>query len=149
MFVLSDRRLASLAEWQRAIDSRGMRLSLSTGTPIDRLSGYLPVRSREVATGFECSHCNAEEIIALYQDIKFARAWSSAIAFNWHDFGEGLAAYQAAAAYAKAVDGVVFDPQESLIMSPEQAFAAAEQFETDMPKMREAVQATLANLRKP
>ncbi len=76
------------------------------------------------------------------------QSWREAVAFNSQGFEEGLAAYQAAAAYAKATDGIVFDPQESLVMSPPQAFALARQYKADIPKMKELLQATVAKLHR-
>ena len=35
IFVLSDRKLGSIAEWQRAIDREGFDLKLDTSRPIE------------------------------------------------------------------------------------------------------------------
>ena len=43
IFALSDRRLNSIAEWQRAIDAEGFALQLSGETPFAQLSRFLPV----------------------------------------------------------------------------------------------------------
>ena len=43
-FVLSDRRLASIAEWQQAITAEGFQLLLSTETPFEALNGFLPAQ---------------------------------------------------------------------------------------------------------
>lgn len=39
LFVLSDRRLASIAEWQRAINAESFPLRLSPETPFEELDG--------------------------------------------------------------------------------------------------------------
>jgi hypothetical protein len=150
IYVLSDRRLSSLAEWQRSINTIGFTVSLPIDVAVQELHGFLPVAMGTGRTGFECDHWNASELMDFYKAITFQRRWSYCLAFRWgSDFEEGLAACQAAAAYALAVDGVVFDPQEGLVMSPQQALVAARQFEADIPKMREAVQAALAKLGNP
>jgi len=42
IFVLSDRRLGTIEEWQKAIDAEGFDLRLDVSRPIEDLSGYLP-----------------------------------------------------------------------------------------------------------
>jgi hypothetical protein len=125
LIVLSDRRLSSIADWQQAIDAEKLHLTLSTETPIDGLSGFLPVRSNDAAmTGFECYLDDAQEIFELYPDVKFGRSWSNSLTFRWgSDLDECLAACAAAAAYAKATGGVVFDPQDGRLMSWQETLA--------------------------
>jgi hypothetical protein len=144
IFALSNRRVASFESWQRQIDIEQLRLLLPAEHPIDELRGFLPVQLEGMASGFECSHCDPREIVKLYPDVDLGAEWTEAIAFNSHGFDEGLAAYQAAAAYAQATDGVVFDPQESLVMSPQQAFGVAQRFKAEIPNMKESLETALA-----
>jgi hypothetical protein len=137
IFTLSDHRLTSLEDWQKSIDIMGVSLVLSTETSVGELRGFLPVRSGGVATGFECDRCQADEVMRLYGAVDFGRNWRCALAFNWRGFDEGLAAYSAAAAYAKAADGVVFDPQDGVVLSPQQAFNVAVKMKAEMPKVKE------------
>jgi hypothetical protein len=51
IFVLSDRRLGAIAEWQQAIDAEGFDLRL-----FEDLSGHLPAHRGEQHAGFECGH---------------------------------------------------------------------------------------------
>lgn len=146
IFALSDRRLASMAEWQSSVDREGIEVVFPAGATIDDLRGFLPVRMNNSASGFECDHCAASEVMKLYGGIDFGREWICALAFNWHGFDEGLTAYVAASAYAKAANGIVFDPQEGIVMSPEQAFGVARQMEADMPKVKEALRVALRDL---
>lgn len=44
LYVLSDRRLVSVAAWQQAIDGERSELVLPADTSIDKLDGFLPVR---------------------------------------------------------------------------------------------------------
>jgi hypothetical protein len=148
IFALSNRRVASFNRWQEQIDVASLHLVLPTQGSIDKLHGFLPVRLEGNASGFECAHCDPNEVAKLYPNIDFGRNWTRAIAFNSQGLEEDLAAYQAAAAYAKATEGIVFDPQEGLVMSPQQAFAAAGQLKANIPKMKEILQAALAKLKK-
>ena len=112
MFVLSDRKLGSIAEWQQAIDAEGFDLKLDTSRPIEALSGHLPARRGEQHAGFECDHWDAAEILDLDTDIDFGRRWTQCLAFRFGgDFYALWGANAAAAAYARATDGVVFDAE--------------------------------------
>ena len=148
IFVLSNRQIVSLEVWQQAINNEGLQLTLSVDGPVDELHGFLPVELEGLASGFECDHCDVHEIAELYPDVDLGQNWKEALAFNSQGFEEDLAAYQAAAAYAKATDGIVFDPQESLVMSPQQAFAVASQYKADIPRMKELLSTTLPKLLK-
>lgn len=146
IFTLSDRRLASLAEWQRAIDAAGLALTLPTDVSIEELRGFLPVRAGDAATGFECFHRDGAEVTRFYGAVDFGREWRHALVFYWQGFEEGAAACMAAAAYAKAADGVVFDPQESIVLLPQRAIDYANQFKADIPRMTELVRETLGKM---
>jgi hypothetical protein len=125
LMVLSDNRLPSIAIWQQAISTEGLRVTLLTEFSIDRLDGFVPVRSNDIMTGFECYHCDAREIFEQYPGVGFGRSWSDGFIFRWGgDLEECLAAYAAAAAYAKASDGILFDPQGGTLMSWQDALAA-------------------------
>lgn len=147
LYVLSDRRLDSIAEWQQAIDGERPQLVLPTDTTIDELSGFLPVRWSGSPTGFECDHIPAREVLKSRDVVDFGREWACALAFYTHGFEELLAAYIAAAAYAKAAGGVVFDPQQTLVMSPLRAFEMAGELEREIPKAEEAMRAAAGELR--
>jgi len=148
LYVLSDRRLVSLAEWQQAVDGERPELVLPADTSIDELDGFLPVRWNGMSTGFECSHVSARDVIKSSEVIDFGREWAHALAFYTQGFEELLVAYIAAAAYAKATGGVVFDPQQTLVMSPPRAFEMAGQTERDIPKAKEALEAIGRELRR-
>jgi hypothetical protein len=138
LFVFSDRRLSSMSEWQRSIDSDHLGILLPADASIDELRGYLPVHRYEKKTGFECHHYDAAEMMAFCQEVDFGRRWTKCLCFIWgSDFDEGLAAYLAAAAYAKAADGIVYDPQDDLIMSPRDALDVARRMEDELPKWKQ------------
>jgi hypothetical protein len=137
ILVLSDRTLDTLEHWQQCISAHGVPLELPVETAIHDLKGFLPVRSEGQATGFECDHSPANEVMEIYGDVDFGRLWKHALAFNWHGPDEGLAAYQAAAAYAEATHGIVFDPQDGVVMDPRRAFGVAEKMKADFSKIKD------------
>ena len=138
--VLSDRQLNSITDWQQAIDAEGFTLQLSTARSFQSVKGFLPAQSGEAKTGFECYHDDAAELLVDYQTVDFGHAWKFALSFRWGgNLMACLAAYMAAAAYAKAADGVVFDPEEGQILTPQETAEHARQMETELP----AIQAEL------
>jgi hypothetical protein len=130
IYVLSDRQLASIAEWQQAIDREGFALRLSTQCPFEALRGHLPAQWGDKHAGFECDHWKGSEVIDESPDVEFGRRWEHALAFRFGgDFGALLGAYAAAAAYARATDGVVFDGESGEVLTPEKAAQTAREFE--------------------
>jgi hypothetical protein len=128
LMVLSERRVASMPDWQQAIDMEGLSVTLAADASIEMLDGFLPVRSSDTQTGFECDHCEVEEILTLYPNVNFGRRWSYGLVFRWGgDLDACLAASISAAAYAKASGGVVFDPQEGSVTSFQEAFIQAKE----------------------
>lgn len=117
LWILSDRQLSSIAEWQAAIDAEGYTLELSAETPFRNLNGFLPCYLRKQLTGFECYHDNASEFMRAHSDIDFGRSWQNVLGFRWvgGKKNELRAAWIAATAYAQATDGVVFDDQEGKV----------------------------------
>jgi hypothetical protein len=122
IFVLSDKELASIDEWQAAIDAQGYSLKLDTSTNFQAHAGFLPARLYGKLTGFECDHWPAAEFMAGDPDTDFGHDWKFVVAFRWiGDFNEMLAACMAAAAYADATEGVVLDDQEAKIRTAAEA----------------------------
>ena len=76
IYVLSDRRLASLSDWQEAIEAEGFGLQLATGRSLDDLRGHLPAQLGDEHAGFECDHWDAGGLMETY------RASTTAIAGN-------------------------------------------------------------------
>ena len=125
---LSDRQLNSMAGWQQAIDAEGFALQLSTTRPFQSLNGFLPAQSGKTETGFECYHDDASELLVEHDDIDFGHPWEFALSFCWGaNLSACVAAYMAAAAYAKATDGIVFDTAEGQILTPQRAAECARQ----------------------
>ena len=101
LYVLSDHRLESIDEWQRAIDVGGFPVRLFTGRPFIELSGVLPVQLGDRQTAFECGHWDPGDLVETYTDIDFGHRWKYTLAFRWTGNPyEGIAAYMAGSAYA-------------------------------------------------
>jgi len=142
IFALSDRRLNSIAEWQRAIDSEGFALQLSAETPFAQLSGFLPVRYDNAPSGFECDHWEPRSVMDEDPSAAFGHAWQYALAFRFGGRpGELESAWIAATAYARATAGVVFDTEENRIFQPDEAASLVRRIESNRSNIdHEAIQ---------
>ena len=139
IYALSNRRLASIAEWQEAITREGFDLRLYESRPF--VSWMDIWRHIAVAgpLGFACEHRDAVELIDNHRNIDFGRRWMKALAFRpGADFDALWGALAAAAAYARATDGVVFDPIAREVLPAAKAVESARQVERDLPGVREA-----------
>ena len=149
IYVLSDRRLESIAAWQKALDQSGFQLRLSTETPLAELGGALPVVLEKLQTAFECDHWSAAELMAETPKVDFGHAWTCALAFRWGgDVYAGASAYAAAAAYAAATGGVVLDCQEAKLISAERAADASRELLGGKAVVEEAIRWVLEHYKK-
>lgn len=120
--VLSDVQLNSMSEWQQAIDAEGFALRLSGNRSFAKLGGFLPSYLQNEKTAFECHHVPAKELIDTYDNIEFGHDWKYALAFVWGgNLAEMQAAWMAAASYAQATGGVVFDEEAGELLKPSEA----------------------------
>jgi hypothetical protein len=123
LWILSDNRLNSMADWQEAIDVEGYPLKLSTEVSFESLNGLLPCSLGGKPTGFECYQDNAAELMRAHSDIDFGHSWQHVLGLRWlgSKKDELRAAWIAAAAYAQATSGVVFDGQEGKVRDAAEA----------------------------
>ncbi len=149
LWVLSDRQLESIVEWQDAIDAERFPLKLSDETPFEELDGFLPARLRGEPTGFECNHWSASEFMRNTPSVNFGHDWKYVLAFRWGgNFNELRSAWIAGAAYAHATDGIVFDDQEAKMRNAVEAVEAARvEYEAPDPDVRSAVDNVLRQLK--
>jgi hypothetical protein len=116
--VLSDGRLNSITEWQKAIDAEGFPLQLVDSQIFVNIKGFLSVTLRDKKTGFECYHVDPRELFGTYDNIHFDHNWKYVLAFVWGgSFAEMQATWMAASAYAHATSGIVFDEQAGELLS--------------------------------
>lgn len=131
--VLSDKRLASISEWQAAIDAEGFDLKLDSEVELALASGFLPATLRGKQSGFESYHDDFDELKETYSDVPYFQsspAWKHVLSFRWGSLAhEGVSVFMAATAYAKATEGVVFDPQEGRVLTLDEVRALVDVFE--------------------
>jgi hypothetical protein len=124
--VFSHRALDSMTAWQEAIKAQDFALEFEKAPPLSSLRGFLPARSGGRPTGFECCHEDAAELRLAYHDIDFGRAWTCALSLRWGaSLLQCVAAWMAAAAYADATGGLVFDPDAGELLTAQQAIERA------------------------
>jgi hypothetical protein len=149
IYVLSDRQLRSLSEWQAAIKAEGFALTLSTARSFADIRHFLPVQLNGAQTGFECDHWSARDVIEGYSNVRFLHQWRYCLAFRWGaDLKASLAGYMAAAAYAVATGGVVLDCEQSEILAPQQAIHTARDIEAQLPAMEQALRVAMEKLKQ-
>lgn len=133
IFVLSDKRLGAIEEWQKAIDAEGFGLRLDHSRSIEELSGYLPAHKGERLAGFECDHFDPADLLEEFTEVDFGRRWEQMLAFRFGgDFHELSGAFVAAAAYARATGGVVFDGESGKVLTPDKAAQIARDTEPEL-----------------
>jgi hypothetical protein len=149
LWVLSDKQLGSVAEWQAVIDNQEFPLILSDEKPLAKINGFVPARLRGQPTGFECSHWPAAEFIREMSTVDFSHPWKHVLAFRWRaNFDELRAAWIAGAAYACGTGGIVFDDQEGKIRSAAAALETARrEYEAPDPDVGSSVDRVLRKLK--
>jgi hypothetical protein len=83
LFVLSDKQLNTVAEWQAAINGEGYSLRLDVKIPIEALKGFLPVQLRDKKTGFECGCWAADKLMRAAPGVNFGHEWKFVLTFRW------------------------------------------------------------------
>ena len=83
LIVLSEARLNTMAERQRAVDAEGFPLRFSDEVVFSELGGFLPSYLNDRQTGFECQHVDPREIVETYDRINFGREWKYALVILW------------------------------------------------------------------
>lgn len=137
LFVLSDKQLDSVADWQIAIDREGYPLRLEGSRPIEALKGFLPARLRDVRTGFECNPWPSHEFMGQMPGVNFAHEWAYVLAFRWGgNLNQVPTVWMAAVAYASATEGVVLD-EEGKIRTAAEGRVIIEDVEREMPQIEQ------------
>jgi len=137
IFVMSDRRLSSIAEWQKAIEQEGFDLRLDDSRPLASIGGHLPAWRGSEPAGFECDHSDPADLLDNddLADIDFHRRWTQTLAFRFgDDFLALWGAFAAATAYARATGGVVFDGEGGEILTPDKAAEITRDVELELGK---------------
>lgn len=149
IYVLSNKRLGSIATWQQAIDAEHFELALDTERPIGKLRGFLPAVWNRSQAGFECDHWQPDDVRETYPEAGIDCRWKYCLAFRWGaNLRACLGGYMAAAAYARATDGVVFDCDAGRILTPQQAKQMAAKIEKELPSFEQAMELVLARIER-
>jgi hypothetical protein len=131
--ILSDRLLTSIAAWQAAIDAEGFDLKLDQEVQLQTTSGFVPAMLHGKLSGFECYHDDFRELKASYSDVPYFKScpdWKQVLSFRWGSLAhEGVSVFMASAAYAKATEGVVYDPEDGKILTQKEVRALVGVFE--------------------
>jgi len=147
LYVFSDKQCATMSEWQRAIDAQKLALTLPPVSFAD-LHGLLPVKMGGSDTTFECGHCDPRGVIETYSEVDFGHQWNYCLAFRCPpDFKACIGAFRAAAAYAVATNGSLFECEESTLMNGVEAVRYARELEQQVPAMEVALQNAVKKLR--
>jgi hypothetical protein len=147
IWVLSDKQLNSVAEWQAAIDTEGYPLQLSEDVTFGALRGFFPMQLRGDRSGCECFHDPADELMKTNSHVDFGRAWKYALGFRWGgNLKEMQSAWMAATAYAAATNGVVVDDQELKIRTAVESRREINDIVQGIPKMEEMLRNFKASL---
>jgi hypothetical protein len=132
--VFSDRRLNSMAEWQRAINTEGFALRLADDVHLPTASGFLPAKLDNQSTGFECYHDDAKKSMRFLGAGHFNHPWQYALGFRWGaDFSQLDASWMAATAYAAATGGIIFDHEEGRVFTAQQGRELVAKFVRERP----------------
>jgi hypothetical protein len=87
--------------------------------------------------GFELYHDDAKKTVRFLGVGNFNSIWKFALGFRWRgDFSELEAAWMAATAYAAAAAGIIFDPEEGRVFTPQQARDLVARFISERPRFK-------------
>lgn len=133
--VLSNRKLPEIEAWQQAIDAETFNLKLDPDVKLETASGFLPALLRNKPSGFECFHDDVAELMETYAETSLVDSgehWKHALSFRWGSQShEGISVFMAAAAYARATEGVVFEPEEGRILTVDECGDIARRWEKE------------------
>ena len=133
--ILSDRKLTTIAAWQKAIDAEGFNLKLDPEVEFESASGFLPGLLHAKQSGFECFHDDVGELMETYAEtpaLHSGHRWKHALSFRWGSFAhEGVAVFMAATAYAQATGGAVFEPEEGRMLTLDECRELARKWERE------------------
>jgi hypothetical protein len=135
--IFSNRRLATTAEWQSALDVEKFPLRLSADVILESSGGFFPMLLNGKPAGFECYHDDADAMMKELGEHHFNQRWRFALGLRWlgSNLDELEAAWMAATAYAMATDGVLFDFEQGKVLSLDEARGLIRQIIVDRPRL--------------
>lgn len=132
--VFSNRHLVSAKDWQASLNELGFAITLDADGdhPIVTLSGHKPSTWNKQEAGFECYPGHATETVEsidIYDGFDFGGPWTSMMELYYSGFAGMAGAAMAAAAYAQATGGIVFEPEGGDIFDMDAAISHARETE--------------------
>ncbi len=135
--VLSQRPLPTVGAWQRSLDELGFALRLGAGddAAIASLRGHLPAIWKEREAGFECYPRGADEAAEIAEeneDLGPGGPWACMIEIVYWGSAGCAGAMMAATAYARAVDGLLYEDQAGIVVRGDDLVPFARQSVAEM-----------------
>ncbi len=128
LYMLCDRPLTSVGEWQTAIDKLSFDIQLPTDLDVETARGALTASWRGEPVVFEFWPSDFEDIKETYPDLDFGQTWPNAyVTYTGASFGGFAGAVMAGVALVHCTGGRFFDPQDGRIMKPDEAVRFAHQ----------------------
>lgn len=137
LFVFSDRQLETISEWNMTLREMGFEVVIEESRQVPELGGSQPTKLRGRDVWIEYDHFDPVEFFeGLKEYVRKERDWRYLLAFRWgSDIYAHPAVFMAAAAYAKATDGVVLDEWEPIFRKWEEVAEIARQADLDTPRV--------------
>jgi hypothetical protein len=136
IYVLSDTRLRSIAEWQAAVDNEAFPLRFVPDGSDSKAVGNLRMQLRDKETEIECGFDDFDELEQTYPNVSFGHDWKYVLAFTWSTkIMQATATWMAATAYARAAAGVVFEAQEGKLLTAAQSLSMVREIERSLPEI--------------
>lgn len=135
LYVICRKPIVSTDNLQSSIHDLGFDLKINTQRNVDESSGHLSAEWKAREAGFELSPFPPEELSETYPESDFGGVWPHGYVFYFGTLAGCVSASIAAAALARATDGIVFDPQENAVMSADDAAAFATENEAHFARI--------------
>lgn len=121
-YMLCNRPLASVDEWQLAIDELGFDFQLPATLNVETSAGAVTAIWRGKPVVFEFTTFPYDEIEEGYSELDFEQTWPNAyVMYTGSSFSGCAGAVMAGVALVHCTGGRFFEPQESLILKPHEA----------------------------
>lgn len=129
LIVLAASKAPDWSSWNQALWDTRAPASLSRSEDLKVFSGFLPVRVRGRATGFEFVTESATDVAVRYPplaQVPLANPVVYSLSYGVHP-EECAAAFLSAAVLVSRFDGIAYDPQQGLMLTLDQVNDGARQ----------------------
>jgi hypothetical protein len=128
LVVLATSRAPDWSSWNQALWDARLPVSLARSVDLQRHNGFLPVRLQGRATGFYFVEESASDLAVQYPPLASVPLSKPIVySLSYEHPEECAAAFLSASVLVSRFDGVVFDPQQGLMLSLEQVNDGARQ----------------------